>query len=68
MIFMITGHKGQERVEFTKKRRKMLWPHPFGVAYVSWVENQAKRSSVLMFVQVFIFLKVLVTFDRARVK
>ena len=45
----------------------MLWPHPFEVAYVSRVENKAKCSSVLVFIQVF-FLKILVTFDRARVK
>ena len=50
-----------------KKMKKKLWPHPFGVAYVSQVENQAKRNSMPIFVQVFVFLKVLVTFDRTRV-
>ena len=30
---------------------------PFEVAYVSRVENQAKRSSVLAFVQVFVSFK-----------
>ena len=40
---------------YTRKETKRLWSHPFGVAYVSRVENQAKRSSVLVFVQVFVF-------------
>ena len=38
----------------------------FGVAYVSWVENQAKRSSYLFII--LIFLKIFVVMlDRARV-
>ena len=68
MIFMITGHKYRRELNLHKEKDKKLWSRPYGVAYLSRVENQAKRSSVLVFVQVFVFLKVLVTFDRARVK
>ena len=37
----------------------------FGVAYVSQIENQAKRSSILFII--YFLLKFLVMLDRARV-
>ena len=46
-----------------KKKMKSYSRTLFGVAYVSRVENQAKRSSYSL----FIFLKFLVMLDRARV-
>ena len=54
-VFMITGHKDKRNVNLHKEKDEKLWSHPFGVAYVSRVENQAKRSSVLILVQVFFF-------------
>ena len=66
---MITGHKDRKKLNLHKEKDEKLWPHPFGVAYVSRVENQAKRSSALCIVQVFVFcfFENLVTFDRTRV-
>ena len=47
-----------------KENKKGVMAAPFGVAYVSRVENQAKRSSTLF---IIIILKFVATFDRARV-
>ena len=52
---MITGYKDRKKLNLHKEKDKKLWPHPFGVAYVSRVENQAKRSSVLDIESVYFF-------------
>ena len=54
---MITGHKDRKKLNLYKEKDEKLWPYPFGVVYVFWVENQAKRSFVLIFVEVFIFFE-----------
>ena len=52
-------------MDLHKKKMKDYGRTLFGVAYVSRVENQAKRSSYLLFI---IFLKnLVVVLDRARV-
>ena len=57
---MITGHKDRKKSNLHKETNKKLWPHPFGVAYVSRVENQAKSSSNLYFLEAWSHLTVVV--------
>ena len=62
-IFMITGHKDKE-YGCTQKEMESYGRALFGVAYVSRVENQAKRSSYLF---IYFFENFVVILDRAYV-
>ena len=52
-VFMITWHKGIRIWIYTEKMENYDRTL-FGVAYVSRVENQAKRSSYLLIVVIFL--------------
>ena len=53
VVFMITGHKDEKYMDLHKKKMKGYGRTLFGVAYVSQVENQAKRSSYSFIIYIF---------------